>query len=276
VSAEGSRAQELLALTAGIRGDPLASAILCDIDGTLAPIADDPEEAGVPAEARQLLRSLAARYGLVGCISGRRASAARRIVGLDELHYAGNHGLETLGPGEVEPRLDPALAHRGGAARACVDRLDQRMLEQVGLRAEDKGPIQALHWRAASDEELAESRAHEIAKLVEREGLVPHFGRKVLEIRPVDGIHKGSAVRGLLADRDGISAGLYAGDDRTDLDAFRALRSMADAGELKEVLCVGVGSSEAPRGLAEDADVVVEGTDGFLEVLRTLDDGTAT
>ena len=99
-----------------LRERPERSAVLCDIDGTLAPIVPDPQAAAVPEATRGALRELSGRYLLVGCVSGRRASVARALVGLDELAYSGNHGLELLLPGEVEPRLDPALGRRGSVA----------------------------------------------------------------------------------------------------------------------------------------------------------------
>ena len=76
-------------LLAPLRAEPGASAVLCDIDGTLAPIVPDPEDAAVPEETREVLRELAARFGLVACITGRRALEARWIVGVEELVYSG-------------------------------------------------------------------------------------------------------------------------------------------------------------------------------------------
>lgn len=252
-----------------LRADPGHAAILLDIDGTLAPIVDDPEQALVPEPTRAVLRSLASRYRLVACISGRRASAARRIVGVDDITYLGNHGLERLDPGEVEPSLDPALGHRGAAAAGFVARLDSRRLDSCGLRLEDKGPIQAIHWRAAPDLQLAEGRAREVAELAVEQGLHPHFGRMVLELRPVTEVHKGTAARAVIAE-SGISAALFGGDDTTDLDAFTALRELAAEGELEHAVCVAVASEEAPGELQRRADVVVDGPEGFLDLLLGL------
>jgi trehalose 6-phosphate phosphatase len=252
-----------------LRAEPRRSAILCDVDGTLAPIVDDPEAAAVPDEARAVLRELAGRYLLVACVSGRRATTARRLVGLEELAYAGNHGLELLAPGELEPRLDPVVGRRGAAAAGFAARLDWRDLASYGLRLEDKGPIQAIHWRGAADVEIAEQRAREIAELAAEEGLIPHFGRMVLELRPTAEVHKGIAVRGLVAEA-GASRAIYGGDDRTDLDAFTALRALEGAGELEFSVCVGVASDETPAEIADQADLLVSGTDGFLELLRGL------
>ena len=86
-------ASELTRLLDPIRADPAAAALLFDIDGTLAAIVPDPEDAAVPAETRDVLRELAARFSLVACVTGRRALEARRMVGVEELTYSGNHGL---------------------------------------------------------------------------------------------------------------------------------------------------------------------------------------
>ena len=252
-----------------LRARPQVSAVLCDIDGTLAPIVADPDAATVPQAARDVLRDLARRYLLVGCVSGRRASVARALVGLDELTYAGNHGLELLEPGAAEPGLDPALGRRGNAAAGFVARLDWQSLERAGLRLEDKGPIQAVHWRRAPDSEMAQQRAEELAEHAAEEGLVPHFGRMVLELRPTAEVTKGDAV-GRLLTHAGARQALFGGDDRTDLDAFAALRGATAAGELELGICVGVDSKEAPPGLRDQADLVVSGTDGFVELLRNL------
>jgi len=251
-----------------LRADPSRAAILTDIDGTLAPIVERPDEAAVPDRASRLLESLGERYGLVGCVSGRRAAEARRLVGIEGISYAGNHGLELLLPGDDEPRLDPSLQGRETAAAEFMAGVDGD-LEDLGLRREDKGPIQALHWRGAEDERAAESRAHEIATSAGRAGLEPHWGRKVLEIRPVGGGGKGAAVAALLAG-DGIEAAAYAGDDRTDLDAFRRLRELREAGELQAAVCVGVFSPEAPPELAEECDLRVEGPEGWVAILEEL------
>jgi trehalose 6-phosphate phosphatase len=254
---------------APLRDEPGRAAILTDVDGTLAPIVERAENAAVPAAAREALAALSERYALVGCISGRRAEEARRLVGLDTLAYAGNHGLELLMPGDEAPRPDPSIAGRENEAAEFLAGLDGERLSAVGLRQEDKGPIQALHWRGAEDEAAAESCAHEVANEGGRAGLEPRWGRKVLELRPRGGGGKDGAVGSLLA-KDGIDRATYAGDDRTDLDAFRRLRELQEEGRLSTAVCVGVLSPEAPAELAEESDLRVGGLDGWLAILEWL------
>jgi trehalose 6-phosphate phosphatase len=256
-------------LLAPLREEPGRSAILTDVDGTIAPIVLDPKEAAVPERTRGLLRALSGRYGLVGCLSGRRALDARRVVGVDGVAYSGNHGYELLLPGEEEARPDPSLDGHEADAPRFVEGLDRSELERVGIRTEDKGAIVALHWRGAPDEGAAESLAREIASEAEWQGLLAHHGRKVLEVRPNVPINKGIAVAALVPVRP-IDAALYAGDDRTDVDAFRALRTLKDDGTLSTAVCVGVTSEESPPEVAREADVAVAGPDGFVAVLEAL------
>jgi trehalose 6-phosphate phosphatase len=226
--------------------DPARAAILLDVDGVLAPIVPRPEDARVPPETQDELRRLHGRYALVACVSGRAGDDARRVVGVPELVYVGNHGLE------LEPE-SPVWGCRLLAFMADVDWPD----------LEDKGLTASLHYRTAPDQEAARAELEEIAARARKAGFAARFGRKVLEILPPIEASKGTAIRRLLAER-GVERALYAGDDTTDLDAFRAL----DALELG--VRVAVASPEGPRELAEAADIVVEDPPAFLELLRTL------
>jgi trehalose-phosphatase len=263
------RAGDLGQLIEPLRQAPEDSGLLFDVDGTLAPIVDDPANARVPPPTQAALRELARRFALVACVSGRRAVDARRVVGLDELTYAGNHGLEVLNPDEPEAVLDPTLADRALTAREFAVGLEAEGLGSDGLRLEDKGPIQAFHWRGSADERAAERRASEIAELAERAGLEPRWGRKVLELRPTADVDKGTAVRRLL-DRSGPRLALFAGDDRTDLDAVHALRAMVEDGTLRGATCIGIASQEAPAGLAEEVDALLPSPRDLVELLVML------
>jgi trehalose 6-phosphate phosphatase len=259
----------LESLIAPLLADPSSAAVMTDIDGTLAPIVQDPAQASVPDGARAALAELSGRFAVVGCISGRRADDARELVGVDGIAYAGNHGLELLLPGEDKPRLDPSLRDRETDAAEFLTAVDADGLSTIGLRAENKGPIQALHWRGADDERGAEARAREIAIEAGRQGLETRWGRKVLELRPAGGGGKEAAIGAMLAE-GGIKAAIYAGDDRTDVDAFARLHELRDQGRLEAAACVGVLSAEAPSELAEQADLTVDGPAGWLAILRAL------
>jgi trehalose 6-phosphate phosphatase len=112
------------------------------------------------------------------------------------------------------------------------------------------------------DEDSVRAKLERIAADAEERGLIAHWGRKVLEIRPPVQIDKGSAIDEL-ARRSRISAALYAGDDTTDLDGFDGVERI---GGVK----VGVASEEGPPAIVERADLVVDGPEGMLHVLESL------
>ena len=187
-------------------------------------------DAGSAIASGVALARIADRYAATVVVTGRRATVARRIVGIQKLTYIGNHGFELLLPNAPEPRPAPelgALARRGrrySPARSirpswngpgCGSRTRVRSSPCTGAaprRARGRGP----------------GRGHRRGPLSASE-LVAHRGRKVLELRPPISVDKGSATESLLLGTDATAA-LYAGDDRTDLDAFRALDRLRAAG----------------------------------------------
>ena len=224
---------------------PDRAAIVLDVDGTLAPIVTQPEQAAVPEETRREVARLAGRYALVACVSGRTGEDAKRLVGVDGVRYVGSHGLE------LEPE----------AARWSEE--IHRFAAGVDWPVEDKGLTVSFHYREAEDEDAALEYLEQVAERARAAGLVPRFGRKVLEIRPPVEAHKGTAVRQLLEEA-GLRRALYAGDDTTDLDAFRGLDG------LELAVRVAVSSDEAPEELVSAADVVVSSPAELLELLKSL------
>jgi trehalose 6-phosphate phosphatase len=252
-----------------LRADPGRSAILLDVDGTLAPIVRHADDAHVPEATRSLLIDVARRYCCVACVSGRRAAIARRIVSLGSIAYVGNHGAELLRPGGTEVELDREAAAWQRRVHQFADQAYDAELRRLRVRDEDKGPIVAFHWRGTPDEDAAEEAVRAIAGRAEEVGLGIHWGRKVLEIRPPIALDKGRGVTTLLRDAD-VDVAMYVGDDLTDLDAFRGLRSLAESGRLEHALCVGVRSEETPAELESDADVLVDGPRGVRQTLEAL------
>ena len=249
---------------------PDRCAVLTDVDGTLAPIVDRPEDARVPPETTKALATLAGRYALVACVTGRRALEAREMVGVADIVYIGNQGFEILEPGEDEPAVHPAAETGKDRAKTFLAGLEPEKFEQLGVRQEDKGPIQVLHWRGAPDEQKAHALVTAIEQLATHARLIPLWGRKILELRPVTGIDKGSSVHHLLVGHAPLDAALFAGDDRTDLDAFRAITRLAGSPRLGRAVRVGVMTEESPAEIESEADIVVTGTDGVLDIFRSL------
>jgi trehalose-phosphatase len=236
------------ALVEQLAADPAVAGLFLDFDGVLAPIVERPEDAEPPAETRAELERLAARYALVAVVSGRAGEDVRTRVGVDGVVCVGSHGLE------LEPQAD--RWRRTLAAFAADAPWPQEEVEPKGLSV-------AFHFRGHADEQEAVRRLDAIAESAREEGLVARYGRKILEILPPVGSHKGTAVRHLIEER-GLQRALAAGDDTTDLDSFAAL------GGLEVALRVAVTSGEAPAALLDAADLVVGSTREFLALLRRL------
>jgi trehalose 6-phosphate phosphatase len=220
-------------LLASLAERPAEAGILLDVDGTLAPIVARPELASVPETTREELRR------------GRTGADAARIVGIEGPVYVGVHGLE-LAP-EAERWREPL----------------HEFAESVDWPVEDKGLAVVFHYRGAADEEEALANLRGVAARATELGLEAQFGRKVLEVRPPVAADKGTAVGALLEQR-GLRRALYAGDDTTDLDAFRGLDGL-DLG-----IRIAVASAEGPGALQAAADVVVAGPEELVALLRTL------
>jgi trehalose 6-phosphate phosphatase len=256
---------------APLRENPSRAAIMLDIDGTLAPIVDHAADAHVPESTRQLLIAVARMYGVVGCISGRRASEARAMVSIGSITYVGSHGVELLRSGWTEAVLDADVADWARRIHDFGHEADTADARKLRVRLEDKGPIVAFHWRGAPDEDAARAAVDAIAERAQAAGLRTHWGRKVLEVRPPIRIDKGAGVTRLLNEvGSDIEVALYVGDDTTDLDAFRALTGLVDEGRLKLAVRVGVRSEEGPSEIIGEADLVVDGPDGVRELLTVL------
>jgi trehalose 6-phosphate phosphatase len=231
---------------APIAEEPRATALFLDVDGVLAPIVAHPDDARVPDPTRSELARLANRYGLVACVTGRPAAVARDIVGVPEVTYVGEHGLE----------LDPDADGWAGRIHAFGDRQTWADLERKPLSI-------AFHFRNAPDQAAARQELEEVATEALAEGFRTRWGRMVLEVLPPLDATKGTAVRTLL-DRTGLRRALYAGDDTTDLDGFDALDG------LEAAVRVAVVSAEGPDELGRRADLVVGSTEAFAEILSRL------
>jgi trehalose 6-phosphate phosphatase len=252
-----------------LRADPGRSAILFDIDGTLAPIVQNAADAHVPEGTRQLLIRVARRYGLVACVSGRQASDARAMVAIGTIAYLGSHGAEVLRPGWTEAKLDEGLEDWARRVHDFSREADTAEVRRLRVRLEDKRIITAFHWRGAPDEDAAKAAVDAIAARAQDAGFRTHWGRKVLEVRPPVRIDKGAGIAALLADTE-IETAMYVGDDVTDLDAFRMLDRLVEEGKLSRAVKVGVRSDEGPPEIASEADIVVNGTEGVQELLTLL------
>lgn len=235
-------------LLAQLAARPAQAGLFLDFDGVLAPIVERPEDAVAPPETVAELERLVARYALVSIVSGRASEDVRARIGVQGIVYVGSHGLE------LEPRAE--RWRRTLAAFAADAPWPQRETEVKGLAV-------SFHFRDRPDEDEAVRQLDAIAEAAKSQGLMARYGRKILEVLPPVGSHKGTAVRALVEEH-GLRAALVAGDDTTDLDSFAAV------GEVEVAVRVAVASAESPSALVDAADLVVDSPAEFRALLQQL------
>jgi trehalose 6-phosphate phosphatase len=236
--------------------------VLCDFDGTLAAIVEEPGAARPLPGAVDVLRGLAGRYRVTAVVSGRPLAflVDHLAAGGSNLVLAGLYGLERRAP-DGSVAVAPEAAQWRPVIGEIADAAGRELPATVEV--ERKGLAVTLHVRrhpgeAAAVEAWATARAA-------ASGLAVHPGRRSWELRPPVNCDKGTIVEEL---GGGLLAVCFVGDDRGDLPAFGALDRLQAGGA--ETVKVAVRSEESPPDLLEQADVIVDGPEGALAWLRRL------
>jgi trehalose 6-phosphate phosphatase len=200
--------------------------LLLDYDGTLTPIAPTPELADLPEGTRRLLEALAGKGRLrLAVISGRALADLKQKVGISNIIYAGNHGLEIEGGGFSF--VSPAAEEAKPLLRQIYGELSRALGAIKGVLVEDKGLTLSVHYR-----QMAEGSGAEVRSIFERvtgdaasSGKIEiTWGKKVYEVRPAVAWDKGKVVEMLVGKESGTLP-VYLGDDLSDEDGFKAVEN---------------------------------------------------
>jgi trehalose 6-phosphate phosphatase len=264
----GGRIADALAMARATLG-VAPSGLLSDLDGTLAPIVADPAAARPVPAAVEALTALAGRLAVVGVVTGRAASDARRLLGTDALLVIGNHGLEWLEAGEHDVPPQPQLAWAAEAVESMVAALRP----EPGVWVEHKGLSATVHYRGAADPAAARERLMAALGDVTPHGLALRPGRMSVELRPAGIGDKGTAVERAIT-RYALRGLVLLGDDVTDLDMFRAAAEARATGRLRATILAVAGSGEVPSAVAAAADALLPDPAAAAELLSALADGS--
>jgi trehalose 6-phosphate phosphatase len=201
---------------------------LLDYDGTLTDFDRNPDHSRLTPETRSLLLRLSRKYP-VFLVSGRNVKSLRKVSGLKKLPMVGSHGFESS-------RLPGGLRFAGAGKQkrfrheaALLYKAFQRLKKEFpGLHVEPKPFSSTVHYRGLSLSARQEKTLKRQFRRLVRQTVTPNLwslqeGKKMLEAKP-KGFSKGQAVLKIMKLFPGALP-LYAGDDITDISAFKALGS---------------------------------------------------
>ena len=233
-----------------------------DYDGTLTPIAAQPDLAVLGQKPRNTLLSLSQRDKfIVGIISGRSLSDISAMAGLPDLVYAGNHGLEISGPGLNF--VHPEAGAFGKTLGLLVLDLQRDLFSLPGVLVEDKGLTISVHYRLTPDELVGEVESRfkaVVSPYLKPGGWKATAGKQVLEMRPDIPWDKGKAIAYLQEAYPSASLTFYFGDDLTDEDGFEVVQSIGG-------IAVFVGQARQPTRAIHRLDSPQE----VVETLQLID-----
>lgn len=206
--------------------------LFLDYDGTLVPIVESPDKAVMPEEIKGVLVELSkAPKCKIAIVSGRSLKDIKNIVGLSNILYVGNHGLEAEGGGI---KFESPVSWKYKTILSTIkNNLNKKLSLICGAFVEDKGLSLAVHYRRVDKKFMPLVKAifrETTAKYLVKKEIKIRRGKMVLEIRPPVEWDKGRIILWLLARRQlssdaGNILSFYMGDDVTDEDAFKALKN---------------------------------------------------
>ena len=206
--------------------------LLTDFDGTLTPIREHPDLAILPEEVRQILIKISNnKMFFLGIITGRSLRQIKKLVNIQKILYAANHGIELEGPGI---RITSPEAKK---ARCILWHIYMRLFNSLshieGIYLEDKGLTISLHYRLVEKTRDVEFITKTLSSIIkpysERKTLSLSTGKMVYEIRPPVKWNKATTIQWLLTNYFPLNFGedallIYLGDDKADIEVFNALK----------------------------------------------------
>ena len=222
-------------------------ALFLDIDGTLLEHAEHPDSVSVSDELRQLMQTMERRLdGAVAFVTGRSVSAVDRLFDPLKMRVAGLYGLEhrLMPDGPVEAADEPA------DIAALADEVEAELGK--GVYVERKGPVLALHTRAAPH--LLARATVLVEKALDRlpEGYRVIAGNAGVELMPLEAA-KGAAIRRFMEIPPFIGRRpVFLGDDTSDENGFETVNGED-----------GISIRIKPRGPTAARHVIADVTDAI-------------
>jgi trehalose 6-phosphate phosphatase len=240
-----------------------------DIDGTLSPIVSTPAEARLYPGIAALLEE-ARSYAHIAIMTGRAIESGAAMINIEGITYIGTHGVEWCEglPGKHEVQINPDALPYLAQGETLLTLAEQKLANQPGILIERKRLGGSVHYRLAPQPEYA--RAMILDTLREPAKALNFYlseGKRVIDIKPALTLNKGTELRNFVQ-RFKLAGVLFAGDDRTDLDAVLEIERLRQDG--LQAASIAVQASDTLPALLEHADRVVQGVEGMAQLLKEI------
>ena len=244
------------------RQDRLRTGFFLDFDGTLAPVVLEPAAARPLPAVPDLLEDLAASYGLVAIVSGRRAPDLLDRLGVAGPRLVGLYGAEEIIGGVLrQPR--EATAWRATASVLAGQAAELIVATGlVGCEVELKDMALSIHYRKAVPAEPPPALLQWARSAAPAAGFQWGIGRMVMELKP-SGISKAGTIERLIKEL-GLANAVLAGDDTADVEAMARAKEIVPS----RLLRIGVRSPEQPEPLAQNSDIEVVAAASVVSLLQ--------
>lgn len=197
-----------------------------DYDGTLTPIVERPELAVMSQDMRGVLQGVVKKF-TTAVVSGRFREVVENFVKIEGIFYAGSHGFDIKGPkfSLIQPEAEKTIP----LIAKITEELHKNLDSIEGLLVEEKKFSVAVHYRLVDEQQYLSTIKSFVEGIVKANpSLRLMHGKKVFEILPAIDWNKGKAIRWIMQalnlnwEQHSV---IYIGDDTTDEDAFRTVRT---------------------------------------------------
>ncbi|KAM3704492.1 hypothetical protein ACJW31_03G008200 [Castanea mollissima] len=221
--------------------------VFLDYDGTLSPIVNDPDRAFMSNAMRSAVRKVGKHFP-TAIVSGRSRDKVFQFVRINNIYYAGSHGMDISTPSVSlyygnHKHQTRTIDEKGNEmvnfcpAQKFLPRIQtiKVMLQEItrgikGAMVEDNKFCLSVHFRCVNEDNVGVLKEKVKSAMKCYKDFRISEGKEVMEIRPNINWDKGLALQYIL-DNLGFENSskvlpIYIGDDKTDEDAFKMIKSI--------------------------------------------------
>lgn len=244
--------------------------LMFDYDGTLTPIVEKPDLAGLNEKTKNNLETITGINNIrIAIITGRKITDIQKISNIKHPLIAiyGIHGGEVLPYGKTSPQINISenIVLKLQEFKKILEKsIITEFKSSQGIIIEDKRFSISLHYRL-SDNLTAQKAIEIFDKYTQQLNMQDDFriqkGKKVIELLPLN-FSKNTAVNSLILENPNHYP-VYFGDDLTDICAFKEVKNYNG-------YAIGVGEAHPDYIELIDQQIQISELYDFLEEIKSF------